>query len=128
MSSTAVTPPAIDACPTTSRPIAPHCSGPTRSASSGTASNATQTTSVLCTNAVSVDDARLSPSKNNRKGTLPPTTPMRPRAAHCRCPAGRLSRCPDDADSAATTATRAKAATAFFAVVYVAASSKVLTP
>ena len=45
--------------------------------------------SVLCRNAAWTDEARASPSKNSRNGTLPPITATPPRPAHCRrCAAG----------------------------------------
>ena len=44
----------------------------------------------LWRNAAWTDDARASPSKNSRNGTLPPITATTPRPAHCLPVRGRV--------------------------------------
>ena len=95
------------------------CAGPSRSRRSGTASSATQTTSVLWMNAACVAVARESPSKKRTNGTLPPTAASATSPSHCRRDVGRapirLAAC--ERRAARATSRRTTPATAFFAVV-----------
>ena len=122
--------PAIAAWPATSSPIAAKCGHASRSRSSGTASRATQITSVLWMNAACVEEARASPSKKRTKATLPPMTPSARSAAHWSPERGlgaTRPACLDEVSSGKATSTSRIPATPFFAVVYTVASSKRLT-